>query len=72
MELFKMGLNSILSGKAFGKVDWGVTADQGMNGGASGGEKGKGIRRRYADTKEGREAWESGSEQTLFRISLAC
>jgi len=70
IELFKMGLNSLLSGKAFGKVDWGVTADQGGNGGVSGGDKGKGIRRRYVDTKEGREAWESGSKQSFTEESL--
>ncbi|GAA5901785.1 ubiquitin carboxyl-terminal hydrolase [Sporobolomyces salmoneus] len=57
-ELVQMSINSLLSGKAFGKntssLDW---SSSGVN------AKGKGvngIRRRYVDTQEGREAWESG------------
>ena len=61
-ELLQMSINSILSGKAFGinhsNLDWsGATSSS-----STSSLEGKKIRRRYKDTQQGREAWESGSK----------
>ncbi|GAA5936955.1 ubiquitin carboxyl-terminal hydrolase [Sporobolomyces koalae] len=63
-ELVQMAFGSILSGRAFGanKVDWTATSSSSTSSSASlGGGKGSTIRRRYADTQQGTEAWNSSN-----------
>jgi hypothetical protein len=71
-ELFQMAFNSILSGKAFGKgtIDW--NSPQDLSSVDAKGKGSNGIRRRYVDTQQGKEAWESGSESTLSNSLSPC
>ncbi|GAA6009852.1 hypothetical protein JCM11491_000839 [Sporobolomyces phaffii] len=61
-ELVQLAMNSILSGKAFSKANLDWTSPQDLDSlDATKGKGSSGIRRRYVDTQEGREAWESGN-----------
>ncbi|GAA5822976.1 hypothetical protein JCM10212_006525, partial [Sporobolomyces blumeae] len=71
LELVEMGLSSVLTGKAFQKVDWSVEGGNGLLGGttssglvdALGKPRGNAtrIKRRYKDTEQGMQAWQKGN-----------
>jgi len=67
----RMGFDSILSGEAFTRssIDWSRTTTSNLEGNNT--TSHKGMRRKYVDTKQGREAWESASQSFFLCLSLS-